>query len=290
MKRLVAVAGVVLVVILLFGAAPTDLGTADPVVAAALRRQAASHASVADATLLEAEELMNEGTAQASRGQAAVLAGAQDPATFMDAAAAAFEAAAAPVDAAQVSLEALRWTLLALDPEQPPPTLDLSGADLSAIGAQWRATALPLSALTDLRQATEATLEALDDALAALDDDDPAAALDAVSDAEASLAVVSASQDELSTLPVWVDTVEALLDATADIARAAQAGDAEALAEAQAAWEAAAEGATRADRALTIALGEATAEVTGPASATSAQALRVVGATRAALASLSILP
>ncbi len=290
MRRLVAVAGVVLVVILLFGAAPTDLGTADPVHAAALRRQAARQAAAADASLAEAEELMTEGTAEASRGQAAALSGDEDPATFVDAAAAAFEEAANPVDAAQVSLEALRWTLLALDPDAPPPTLELSGADLAGIGAQWRATALPLSAIADLRRAAEATLEALEDALAALDDDDPAAALEAVSVAEASLDVVRASERELSTLPVWVDTVEALLDATADIARAAQAGDADALAEAQAAFEVAADDAARADQALTIALGEAAAGITGPASAASAAALRAVGATRAALASLSILP
>ena len=63
----------------------------------------------------------------------------------------------------------------------------------------------------------------------------------------------------VSTLPVWVDTVEALLAATADIAHAVQAGDAEALAEAQAAFEAAADDAARADQALTIALGEAAA-------------------------------
>ena len=136
-----------LVVVLLFGAAPTDPGAADPH-AAALRREAASQAAAADSTLAEAEEMMTEGTAEAGRGQAAVLAGEEDPATFMDGAAAAFEAAAAPVDAAQASLEALRWTLLALDPNAPPPTLGLSGADVAAIGVQWRATALPLSALS----------------------------------------------------------------------------------------------------------------------------------------------
>jgi hypothetical protein len=289
-RRLVAVAGVVLVVILLFGAAPTDLGAADPVHAAALRRMAVSQAAAADASLAEAEELMTAGTAEASRGQAAALSGDEDPATFMDAAAAAFEAAAEPVDMTHVSLEDLRWTLLALDPDTPPPTLELSGADLTGIGAQWRATALPLSAIADLRRAAEATLEALDDALAALDDDDPAAALDAVSEAEASLDVVRASARDLSTLPVWVDTVEALLDATADIARAAQTGDADALAEAQAAFDEAADDAARADQALTIALGEAAAGITGPASAASAAARRAVGATRAALAGLSILP
>jgi hypothetical protein len=289
-RRLVAVIGVVLVVILLFGAAPTDVGTADPVRAAALRRQAVSQVAAADNALAEADQLMSEGTAQASRGQAAVLAGTEDPATFIHAAAAAFEAAAAPADAAQASLEALHWTLLALSPDEPPPTLELRGADLAAIGVQWRATTLPLSALTDLRRAAEATLGALDDALAALEDADPAAALEAVSEAEGTLDVVRASEGELPTLPVWVDTVEALLDATADIARATQAGDAEALAVAQASFDAAAEGATRADRALAIALGEAAAEITGPASAASAQARRAVGATRAALASLSILP
>ena len=290
MKRLVAVVGVVLVVILLFGAAPTNPETTDPVRAAALRHQAAGQAADADAALAEAEELMHGGIAEAGRGQAAVLGGDEDPATSIDAAAAAFESAAAPVDAAQVALETLSWTLLALDPAAEPPSLELRGSDLAAIGAQWRATALPLSVLTDLRRAAEATLEALDDALAALDDDDPAAALEALEEAEASLDVVRESESELPTLPVWVDTVEALLEATADIARAAQAGDAEALAEAQAAFEAAAGDAARADHALTIALGEASAGVTGPAASSSAAALRAVGATRAALASLSILP
>jgi len=94
---------------------------------------------------------------------------------------------------------------------------------------------------------------------------------------------------EVSTLGYWVDTVDALIGAARDIALAAQAGDAAALAAAQAAYDAAATNAGRADQALTIALGEAATGITGPASTSSADALRAVGAARDQLAGLSIL-
>ncbi len=290
MKRLVAAVGVVAAVAVLFGAAPADSAATDPLREAALQRMADAQAAEADTALQDAEELMDSGIREAGQAQAAVLAGDEDPVVLMDAAAVSFEAAAAPVDEAQVLLDALGWTLLALDPEATPPTLELVGADLLAIGAQWRATALPLSALADLRRAAEATLASLEDALAALEDDDPAAALEAVAEAEASLEDVRPTEGDVTTLPFWVDTVDALLAATADIAHAVQAGDAEALAAAQAAYAAAAADAARADQALAIALGEATTDVTGPASASSAEALRAVEATRAALGGLSILP
>lgn len=290
MKRIVAAVGIVAAVAVLFGAGPADSAPTDPLRAAALQRMADAQAAEADAALQEAEELMDSGIRVAGQAQAAVLAGDGDPVVLMDAAAVSFEAAAAPVDEAQVLLDALGWTLFALDPQAPPPTLELVGADLLAIGAQWRATALPLSALADLRRAAEATLTSLEDALAALEGDDPAAALEAVAEAEAWLEEVRPTEGDVTTLPFWVDTVDALLAATADIAHAVQAGDAEALAAAQAAYAAAAADAARADQALAIALGEATADVTGPASASSAAALRAVEATRAALGGLSILP
>lgn len=290
MKRIVAALAVLVAVCLLFGAAPSDTGSPDPVRVAALQRRAAALAAEADAALLQAEELMRTGSRNAGRAQAAVLAGDEDPATFADIAAQSFEAAAGPIDDAQEPLVALRWTLLALDPEATPPTLGLTGADLLAIGARWRATALPLSALADLRRAAEATLASLEDALVALDDDDPEAALAVLGEAETSFALVRGFDTELSTLPFWIATVDALLTATGDIAEAAHAGDAEALAEAQAAYDAAAEDAGRADQALTIALGEATTQVTGAATAATAEAIRAVEATRAALAGVSILP
>jgi hypothetical protein len=289
-KRFVAAVAVVAAVALLFGAHPLDPAGADPIRQAVLAELAASYAETADASLAEAERLMRDGARQAGRGQAAVLSSEGDPADFLNEAAIAFEAAAAPVDAADDPLSALGWTLRALDPSTGPPTLDLTGADLLAIGAQWRAAALPLSALADLDQAAQATLVSLGEALAALEDDDPATALVAIDEAQASLDEVRAFNAELSTLPFWISTVDALIDAAEAIAIAAQAGDEAALAEAQAAYEVAARDAEAADRALAIALGEAATSTTAPATASSAAALRAVTTTREDLAGLSILP
>jgi hypothetical protein len=289
-RRLVAILAAVVVVALLFGAAPADPATADPVRLAALRRVATTQAAEADAALQEAQDFMDEGLLEAGRGQAAVLSGNEDPAVIMDSAALSFEAAANPIEVAQAALSDLAWTLRVLDPEGTPPTLTLRGADMVALGAQWRATGLPLSAAADLRRAAEATLEALGDALAALARDDAAGALEAVAEAEVTLEVVRTLDGELPTMPFWIDTVEALLAATADIAEAVLSGDPVALAEAQTAYDAAAADATRADQALAIALGEEAARITAPASATSGEAQRQVVATRVAIGALSILP
>ena len=89
--------------------------------------------------------------------------------------------------------------------------------------------------------------------------------------------MVRASEDDLTTLPFWVDTVEALLAATADIARAAQAGDAEALAEAQAAYAAAADDAERADQALVDRARRGRGSITGRPRPPRPEALRAVG-------------
>lgn len=290
MRRLVAILAAAVVVALLFGAGPADPATADPVRLAALRRVATAQAAEADVALQEAQDFMDEGLLEAGRGQAAVLSGDDDPAVIMDRAAVSFEAAANPIEVAHAALADLAWTLRVLDPDGTPPTLTLRGEDMVALGAQWRATGLPLSAAADLRRAAEATLVALGDALAALERDDAAGALEAVAEAEAALEAVRALDREFPTLPFWIDTVAALIVATGDIAEAVLAGDPVALAEAQAAYEAAAAQATRADQALAIALGEEAARITAPASATSGAAQVQVAATRAAIGGLSILP
>lgn len=290
MKRFVVGVAAVVAVAVLFGARPLDPVGADPVRQAVLGRLAAEQAAEADEALADAESLMRQGVVDAGRGQAAILSGPDDPADHLNLAATWFEAAADPVAAAQEALAALRWTLLALNPTASPPTLALTAVQTQDIGAQWRAAALPASSLADLRRSAEESLEALDDALAAIEDGDYDAALEAVAAAEASLDRVRAFNGNLATLPVWIETVDALLQATGDIARAALAGDEAGVAAAQAAYDEAAAEAATADQALTIALGEAASATTGPASASSAEALRAVVATRDALAALSILP
>lgn len=274
---------------LLFGARSADSGVADPLRLAWLTDEAAAHARAADAALEAAETLMREAADEARRGQAAVLGGLEDPTAALEAAGLGFEAAATPLADAHATLVVLGWTLRAIDPQESSPQLGLLPADLVAVGAQWRAAALPSAALTDMRRQAESTLEALDDGLAALDGDDPSAALEAMDRATGQLEQVGDFNGQLSTLGYWVDTVDALIDAARDIALAALAGDAASLAAAQAAYDAAATNAARADRALTIALDEAATGITSPASASSAAALRAVGAARDQLAGLSIL-
>jgi hypothetical protein len=290
MRRVVAAVAAITLIALFFGARPTDQANADPVRVAALRALATEQATRADGALRDVEDLLNAGLREASRGQSAVLGGTDDPAAIMEQAALSAEAAAAHTELARAALAELAWTLRILEPEAPPPAISSEPADLVDLAARWRTTGPPLAAEADLRRAAESTLGALESALAALDRDDPAAALAALADAEASLDLVRDSVDGVTTLPFWIATVDGLLDAATDIALAAQAGDAEAMAAARAAYEAAADEAGRADQALAIALGEAAAGITGPPSAVSAEILREVAAARAALAALSILP
>jgi hypothetical protein len=290
MKRVVAAIAAVAAVAVAFGARPADQATADPIHVAALRQLASEQAIRADGELQDIEGLLEAGMREASRGQSAVLGGTADPVAIMDQAGLSFEAAAEQAEAAHSALAELAWTLRALEPDAPPPTLSHGPADLVDLGARWRATGLPLAAAADLRRGAEATLGALGSGLAALDDDDPAAALAALADAEASLDVVRESGGELDTLPFWITTVDALISAATDIALAAQAGDPDALAAARQAYELAAAESIQADQALGIALGEAAANVTASPSALSGEVLRDVAAARAALAALSILP
>ena len=289
MIRVAAFIVAVLLLAALFGARSADPSVADPVRLARLTRVAFDQAAAADAALAAAETLMRDATVQARHGQAAILTGTDDPAAAMNVAAEGFEAAAAPVAEARAALDILGWTLRAADTAADPPSLTVGEADLVAVGEQWRASVPPGSALADQRRDAEAVLESLGDALAALEADDLDGARQALDLAEESLAQLSEADADLSTLGYWVDTVEALIEATRDITESTQSGDAAALAAAEAAFDAAAADASRADQALTIALGEAASRITGPASASSAAALRAVVSARDQLARLSIL-
>lgn len=289
MIRIARTLAAFVVLAFLFGVRSGDATEADALRVASLTDEAVAQAALAEAALAAVESQMRDATDEARRGQAAVLEGGEDPSLALEAAAVGFEAAAVPFGQADVALAQLGWTLRAVDPRTTLPTLEMEAADVAAIGGQWRAAAPTCSILANLRHQAESSLGALEEALAALEADDPAAALIAVDTAAAYVDLVREFTDSLATLGFWVDTVDALINAGRDIALAAQAGDAPALADARARYEAAAADAARADQALTIALGEAAAEATGPASGSSAAALRAVAAARDWLAGLSIL-
>ena len=289
MFRFVAVLAGLVLIILAFGARAADQAAADPIRTARLTAEARAQADAAASSLAAVDGMMRSAIDHARHGQADILSGADDPSVAMTAAANDLEATADALDGARADLDRLAWTLRAVDQDVHPPSLDLTAEQLRSLSAQWRAAALPSSSLADLRRHSDETLAELDDALAALDADDPDAAVAALDRADAALDAIRPSADDMPTLPVWIDTVDQLIRATRAIAAAAAARDPEALARAQAVYEAVATNAHRADQALTIALGEAASQATGPATAASAEALRAVAAARDEVAALSIL-
>jgi hypothetical protein len=287
--RAAAFIAALLLLLVLLGARLSDPAASDPFRVAWLVQVGASQAAAADHSLAAAEDSMRAATDQARQGMSAIVAGNTDPTIGLTAAASGFEQSAPLVADAQTNLTALRWTLVALDPDTAAPALSIGQADVLAISAQWLATVPPSAGLSDLRIQAEGTVTILADALASLGADDFDAALTSLDQAEAALEPIREQSDRIPILGVWIETVDGLIAAMRDIAFAAQAGDSAALAEAQTAYEAAAADAARADQALTIAIGESANLIVRPASTSSADALRAVNATRDELAGLSIL-
>lgn len=116
---------------------------------------------------------------------------------------------------------------------------------------------------------------------------DPRSALAAANDGEERLRAVRPWEAQMSTLSVWTDTVDGILSALADLARATTAHDAAAAASARSAYEAAAAGASRADRARAIAISEGAGKVSAPALEGLADAMERVQRARAGVSSLA---
>jgi hypothetical protein len=169
--------------------------------------------------------------------------------------------AADEADAARRSLQALAGVAAAVQPGVGVPTLSYGGPELQLIAAQLRSGADEATLFVERRHATQAVVDALAAALVALDRDDPQAALDALAEADAPLALLDDWERRPPLLGYWMTISFELLDAAADIARATLAND---PAEARAAAERyadAAEAARGADNALALTLSEEGAAV-----------------------------
>ena len=109
-------------------------------------------------------------------------------------------------------------------------------------------------------------------------DVEEAAAL--TSAARADHGAIVAWETDLPTLPVWIETTDAMIGAVEQILDATQAGDAAAAGEAAAAFAALADDAATADRALRIALSEGGASLTAAPLERLAATLRVIETSR----------
>ena len=276
--------GVLAVVLLgaILAARPAGRG-ADPTIAAeraALLHQEATDATTRlDALIDQLQAALDAGR----RGSALVIDGDESPrADLLEAAAgvnaasdeaALAAAAAARVDGILAAVAPRRGTL----PPGPATTL------FPAISGQFAAAAEAADPFVARRQATDQTLEALADALAQLEGDDPRGALAELDRAEEALDTIRDWEEPPTVLPFWLDTTGELLSAARRIATASLAGDVDAVARAAARYTRAADDANRADTALAIAIAESGSSLASTPLQLLADALEAAAAQRQAL-------
>jgi hypothetical protein len=171
----------------------------------------------------------------ARRGSALLIDGDQSPRPDLEQAASMVAGASDEATAAVAAASRVAGTLAAVAPEQGPLPAGPSSALLPGISAQLVAAGRAAVTFVERRHATEATLDALSDALASLDDDDP----------QGALRQLAAAEQQLEALRDWERPPTASL-----------AGDAGAVRRAARRYARAADEAHRADTALAIAIAE----------------------------------
>lgn len=254
----------------------TDRG---PGTSVAYQAQLADTANAAEAALSDLAAALDAALDAARSGAATTVSGDVPPSASFQAAAERLEVAAPLADDAARRLARVAG-MLAIGGEHDAPQLFLAGPDLASISAQLRATGDAADAFADMRHASRSVLDQLRGALAAITRDDRAAATSALDAATAALAEVRAWPGALATLPFWTRTVHRLLRALRDVVAARVDGDAAAERHGLAAYRRAAQEASRADRALAIALSEGGGAVAQPALARLADAVGKVAAAR----------
>ncbi|MEX0709571.1 MAG: hypothetical protein WD116_00020 [Chloroflexota bacterium] len=268
------------------GLRPADPTSADPPISAHRREQLAAMATAADALLARLSDTLDAALEEARLGAALTGGGDRPPATALRAAATLLDADAATADAARRALEAHAGTAASVAPGSDVRQLSYSGPELLTVAAQLREAADAATVFVERRTATQAVVAALGAAVAALDGDRPAAALEHLDDAIAPLAILEDWDDRPPLLHYWESVIVRLLDAARGIAVASIEGDADAVAAAAARYGEAAKLAGGADNALAVTLAEESAAVTVTPLRRLAALAREASDVRAALADL----
>jgi hypothetical protein len=262
---------VVLAVGMGFGLRAADPTDADPAVAAARTKAVADAADAADAALARLSAVLDGARDHARRGTALTMSG-EAPAPELTSAADILASGADNADAARRALVALGGFAAAIRPDATVPVLSYGGPDLELIAAQMRSSADAATLFVERRHATQAVVEALAAGLAALDRNDPAAALDSLDAADDPLALLDDWNDRPPLLGYWIRISRDLLDAAGEIATATLNDDPAAVKAAANRYARAADAARGADNALAVSLSEAGSAV----SATPLQRLAAV--------------
>lgn len=209
----------------------------------------------ADAALARLAAELDRARDHARRGTALTASG-EAPAPELTSAAEILAGASDEAEAARRGLQVLDGVAAAIDPLATIPALSYGGSELELIAAQLQSSAATATLFVERRHATQAVVDALATALAALERDDPSAGLDSLSQADAPLALLEGWKEQPPLLRYWMMVSADLIAAAGDIARATLADDPAAVKAAGERYARAAEAARGADNALALTLSE----------------------------------
>jgi hypothetical protein len=250
---IVIVVGVVIGIGL--GLRSADPSRADPPAEAARQRGLADAAKEADAALARLGADLIAARDHARQGAALTVSG-EAPAPELATAADLLAGGSDEADNARRALRALHGVAASVAPAAQVPLLSYGGTDLQLVAAQLRTSAAAATLFVDRRHAAREVVEALASALAALERDDPTAALTSLDEADAPLALLADWENRPPLLRYWMDVSADLLGAARDIAAATLDQDPAAIAAAGRRYADAAERARGADNALALTLSE----------------------------------
>lgn len=269
------------------GAGAVHGGDQGPARAVAADRLVLARALTAEAALAQLEAALEPPLQAARRGAARIVAGDVSPADPLMRAAAAVSAAEAEASEARDALERLDAARRAREPVAPSAVdAPLARGELRSIAGQLEATAEAGDDFTAMRRRAEDVTRSLEAALIALDDGDVDAAEASVEEARREHDAIVAWEPGLVTLPVWIETTDAMISAMETIVMATRAGDVAGARDAAEAFAALDEEADEADRALRIAVSEGGAAIAAPALGRLAGARAAVGEARAQMAAI----
>lgn len=231
-------------------------GAPRPEIDAAARRMILDAAGHADAALAELATALEPAVEAGRAGSARAVAGDEPPGPRLNEAAELTRAAEESATQARRALMALDRARRAADPQAPASEPVSPAGELESIGQQLDASAEAADEFAAMRERATAVVDELDAALSALDEGDVDGARGHVTIARNDHTVIAEWDVGLVTLPIWVDTTDAMIGAVERIITATEHGDAAAAERAADEFTALAEDAATADRALRIAIGE----------------------------------
>ena len=254
--------------------------TADPITGLVAERLVRERATVAVAELEDLRDAVQPGLDRARAAATEVVSSGRAPGAALAQAADLIAEAEEAVLPARRAVSALDAARRAWHPGIAPLPEAIPAGELSSIAAQLRAAGPAVDRFAVVRARATGVAGVLHEALRALERRALQDAATLTVEARAAHDVVVAWETDLSTLPVWIETTDAMISAVEQILDATRHGNTAAAAAAADAFAALGDDAATADRALRIALSEGGAALTAAPLERLAAAMRGVEGSR----------